>query len=381
MPGGPACSPSPGRSPSWAASPCLAQAADHLDAPTAKTDKRIDITDLYAFRVSPSRTALVLNVNPLTSPADTKALSFRTSALYQIKIDRNGDAVPDIAYRIRFSRTHSLADGAMVQHYVVRRATGAAARRDTWDGTIVSVGQTTAAGRRAIVNRVVGGGASFAGPRDDPFFFDLPGFTTFKQRLLAGETQLSNAGKTGLLDGFTGVDTFAGTNVTSIVLALPNGMLGGTGRTVGVFATTSIQGPTGFVQVDRMGRPAINTIFNNTKAEKEADNRLSPNADRATFHDNVVAVFNAIGNVLTANGATPYTAAQVEALANVLLPDLLTVKLGDAAGFLNGRRLADDVVDTAFSILTNGAITTGDGVNANDHPFMTAFPYVAPPNP
>ena len=35
-------------------------------------------------------------------------------------------------------------------------------------------------------------------------------------------------------------------------------------------------------------------------------------------------------------------------------------------GFPNGRRLADDVIDILLNIITNGALTTGDNVNAND---------------
>ena len=50
------------------AGPLLVAGADHLDAPTAKADPRIDITDIYAF-ASTGGTSLVLNVNPLTSPA------------------------------------------------------------------------------------------------------------------------------------------------------------------------------------------------------------------------------------------------------------------------------------------------------------------------
>ena len=68
--------------------------------------------------------------------------------------------------------------------------------------------------------------------RDDPFFFDLPGFVEFKKQLLAGSTDLGV-----LLGGFTGVDTFKGTNVSSIAIEVPNARLGGTGKTVGVWAT------------------------------------------------------------------------------------------------------------------------------------------------
>jgi len=353
--------------------PLLVGAADHLDAPTAKSDHRIDITDIYAFK-SKGGTTLIVNVNPLTSPADTKLAVFNTKALYQMKIDTNLDGFADIAYRIHFGNTRTLGDGAKVQDYVIKRATGAAARLDAWTGTTVAIGHTTAYGRVPRIASVLGGGKAFVGPRDDPFFFDLPGFVEFKKQLLAGSTD------TGvLLGGFTGIDTFAGTNVTSIAIEVPNLRLGGTGHTVGFWATTALPGGGGYAQVERMGRPAINTVFNNTNAEKEAANRLKPNADRAFDRDNVKNVLDAIGHVLDVNSLPSYDTATKAAITAVLLPDTLTVKLGDPAGFLNGRQPANDVIDAEFSLLTNGNITS-DGVNANDSAFPTSFPYLASPH-
>jgi hypothetical protein len=351
----------------------LVSAADHLDAPTAKTDHRIDITDTYAFR-SNSGTTLVLNVNPLTSPADTKTAKFNSNAIYQFNIDTNLNAWADVVYRVKFSNTKILSDGSVVQDYTVRRSTGASARVNAWIGTIVARGHTTAYGRTPRVASILGGGKAFAGPRDDPFFFDLPGFVEFKKQLLAGSTNLSV-----LLGGFTATDTFAGTNVSSIVLELPNGRLGGTGKTVGTWVTTMLPKAGGYVQVERMGRPAINTVFNHSNAEKEAANRLKPSDDRAFDRDNVIGVLNAIDNVLEVNSASNYTAGEIAGLANVLTPDMLTVKLGDGAGFLNGRRLADDVIDAEFSLLTHGNVTS-DGVNANDKTFRSTFPYLANPH-
>ena len=355
------------------AAPLLVSGADHLDAPTTKANHRIDITDIYAFK-SNGGTTLVLNVNPLTSPADTKTARFDTSALYEINVDSNVDGLSDIVYRIKFGATRSYSTGAVVQNYAIRRDTGAAARIHQWHGQLVSVGTTTSYKGTTRIAPVVGGGKSFAGPRDDPFFFDLPGFVEFKKQLLAGSTDLGV-----LLGGFTGVDTFKGTNVSTIAIEVPNSRLGGSGKTVGVWATTSMRSGGGYHQIERMGRPAINTVFNNTSAEKEAANRLSPRDDRALDKANVIGVLDAIGNVLDANGAPSYSTAQKNGIANVLLPDELTVKLGNSAGFLNGRRLADDVIDAEFGLLTNGAVTS-DGVNANDKAFLSSFPYLAKPN-
>ena len=356
------------------AGPALVSGADHLDAPTVKTDKRIDITDIYVARRGASRTSLILNVNPLTSPAGAKTAAFRPSALYEWKIDTTGDAIADIAYRIRFGPVATMSDGTVQQSFEIRRATGAAARTNAWSGTRIALGTTTRAGRSPRIATVLGGGSAFAGVRDDPFFFDLVGFTHFKARLLAGSTDEAD-----LFSDFTGTDTFAGTNVSAIVLDVPNAAVGGFGRHIGVWATVSIRQNQQWVQVERMARPAINTVFNNTKAEKEAANRLRPTDDRAFDHSNVIDTLDAIGHVLDVNHRPRYTAAQEEAIANVLLPDVLTFKVGDASGFLNGRRPANDVIDAELSLLSNGQYTS-DGVNANDKAFLTVFPYLAAPH-
>lgn len=368
------------------AGPFLVGAADHLDAPTAKHNPQIDITDLFAFK-SGAGTTLVLNVNPLTTPANSKTTSFSTNALYQFKVDTNGDATADIAYKVYFKDTRMTSDGRVVQTYVIRRATGASARADDRNGVLIGVGSTTPYHRATRVSTTSIGGKAFAGVRDDPFFFDLVGFQQFKTELLKGTTTLGapNGGPGTLLGGFTGTDTFAGTNVSSIALWVPNRFIGGTGHNIGIWAATSLHSSIGYTQVDRMGRPAINTVFNGlhtplsstlNNAEKEAFNRLNPTADRAVARDNVIAVLGAIDNVLVANSAAHYTAAQMSGIANVLLPDILTFQVGNASGFLNGRKLSDDVINAEFSLLTDGAVTS-DGVDANDATLGTSFPYLA----
>ena len=376
------------------ASPLLVAASDHLDAPAAKADHRVDITDLYAFKSGGATTTLVLNVDGLLTPTDSKTAAFRSNALYEFKLDRDQNGVADLAYRVRFSAPTTLSDGTRSQRYIVRRATGAAAAANEWNGSIVAMGRTTPYKHSVQTTSVKGGGVAFAGVRDDPFFFDLPGFVQFKQKLLEGSTNLST-----LLGGFTGHDTFAGTNVLSIALRLPNAALGGTGKSISLFATTSTPQNGGWRQIDRVGRPAINTVFNGlvlpsssdyNGLEKDAFNAQRPRADRGTTTDNVTTVLNAIGGVLTANSATAYTPGEVSAIAKVLLPDELTITLGMNAPFasgsslgtlaLNGRRLGDDVIDAEFALLTNFVITTGDGVAHNDVPLSTSFPYEAAPH-
>ncbi len=71
-----------------------------------------------------------------------------------------------------------------------------------------------------------------------------------------------------------------------------------------------------YEQVERMGRPAINTVFNHTDAEKEAANRLRPSDDRAFDLDNVVGVLDAIDNVLDVERAPVLLRAAPESMAS-----------------------------------------------------------------
>ncbi|MGZ4256276.1 MAG: DUF4331 family protein [Gaiellaceae bacterium] len=62
----------------------------------------------------------------------------------------------------------------------------------------------------------------------------------------------------------------------------------------------------------------------------------------------------------------------------MLLPDILTFDTSSSAGFLNGRKLTDDVIDAELGLITNGAVP-GDCV-ANDSTFLSGFPYLGSPN-
>ncbi len=61
---------------------------------------------------------------------------------------------------------------------------------------------------------------------------------------------------------------------------------------------------------------------------------------------------------------------------------------GDVAGFPNGRRLDDDIIDVSLRVVLGVLLpdhqaiadTIGDGVDANDVSFDESFPYVAEPH-
>lgn len=311
-------------------------AADHKDSPLTQAAPRSDINDLYVFKgESAGGYTAVITVNPLTSPADTANLRLDPDTLYELKADTNGDAVADVSYKFTASGT-----GA-VQNITVRRATGSDAVTNDVSGEIIMQGKSSAgAGVTTITDAT--GRKLYIGPRDDPFFFDLAGF------------------QNGLK--FTGVDAFKGTNVTAIVFEVPSV----TTQQIGFWATTSKKDNLGnWVQLDRMGRPAINTVFI-PKDQKDAYNNNTPDRDKGIYTDEVTATLDALGSPATAD------------LAALLLPDVLTVDLSKPVGYLNGRGLADDVIDISLQAIT-GDKSIGDGVNANDKAFSSSFPYLAAP--
>lgn len=285
-------------------------------------DGRTDINDLFAFQspTNADNTVLVLTVNPLAGVLSPTA--FSEDATYTFQIDNDGDAAADVSYTTTFS-----APVAGGQAFTIER-----------NGTAYAAGTTGATGVSTS------GGMATADVFDDPFFFDLAGF------------------QDGL--AFTGTDFFAGANVSAIVLEVPSSELNGATSNIGVWATTEVGGS----QIDRIGRPAINTVLI-PSARKDEFNEASPAGDFGTFGGDVNAAIAGLSDQSNADALTP-----------ILLPDVLTFDTADASGFLNGRGLADDVIDAELTLLTASTTPVGDGVDANDVEFLGAFPFLAPAN-
>lgn len=123
-----------------------------------------------------------------------------------------------------------------------------------------------------------------------------------------------------------------------------------------------------------MGRPAINTVFNHGN-DKNLFNATPPDRQRSTTIGSGITFLQSFEQTLTAFG---HTAAQAEAIAQILLPDILTYDYSSAAGFLNGRRLQDDVIDISLALVSNGAVTT-DHVGPHTD-YLSAFPYLGKPH-
>ncbi len=180
--------------------------ADHIDAP-AVTGGTTDVTDYYAFQ-SPTdnnNMVFVANIQGLLSPAATGDAAFDENTLIEFNIDSDGDLKEDMVIQAIPRDGKMIVFGPTAATSIGTRSTiKTSATRVEVD--ITGYGETA-----KVANE--GGIKVFAGPRDDPFFFDLGAY----QAVLGGTaTGFSNPG----------TDTFAGTNVLSVVVEVPKSMLG-----------------------------------------------------------------------------------------------------------------------------------------------------------
>jgi hypothetical protein len=191
-------------------------AADHADAP-AVTGNASDITDVYAFQGQDvNNMVFVVNTQGLLSPSATAAASFNENVMIELNIDNNGDNVEDLVIQAikRGNKMYFFGPTAPGTPGISSSVKTEAAAGDV---TISAYGSTP-------VIATKNGMKFFAGPRDDPFFFDL---NKFKSILAGTSTGFSNPG----------TDTFAGTNVLSTIIEVPKSMLG-TSATINVWAET-----------------------------------------------------------------------------------------------------------------------------------------------
>jgi len=298
----------------------------------------LNITDFYTFQKpgDAGKTILIMNVNPMPPKL---AAAFDPDAIYEFRIDTNGDAVADVAFRVTFSVYQNGQQTA-----TVRRATGQQAASNDNSGEVIIASAPVSFGEQPQVTHS-GDYAFFAGLRSDPFFFDLMGFCNNLK--------------------FTGTDYFLDKDVFGIVLEVPNSALGG--QKVGLWSRVLWAHDGEVMQVARLGLPLVNILFNNA-AEKDQFNRSEPAQQAALFLNKVTAQLENMGN--TANNARE--------IARMFIPDILHYDTSSTRGFFNGRRLSDDVVDTILGLVTAGRVTT-DMVGPHTD-YLPAFPYLGQPH-
>ncbi|MFD7030256.1 DUF4331 domain-containing protein [Streptomyces sp. NPDC059917] len=437
--------------------PGVSAASSHREAPLIAGDPRADNTDVYAFTSpdKPESVTLLANWIPFEEPnGGPNFYAFGEDLRYNIKIDNDGDGVSDTTYTWRFhnqvrdaanqflyntGQVTSLTDPDLnfrqVYDLVLSHGDESKVLLSNVPAAPSRVGPASmpnyAALRNQAVRNLPGGGKTFAGQAEDPFFADLRVFD-----LLYGGN-LSERGQ----------DTLAGYNVNSVALQIPKkdlALRGNPGRNpvVGIWSTTDREGVQvsdsrtahhdKWKQVSRLGNPLVNEVVVPLKY-KDAFNTLNPDQDRTVqpvvdkvldpilpkliqqvygipapatprkdlFEIYLTGICKACGPIkadlnahsLNKDAKRRDIVPAEELRLNMAVPPTANpnrygVLAGDLAGFPNGRRLTDDVIDISLQAVEGAAqsgqlipaLADGDKVNANEVPFGASFPYLALPH-
>jgi hypothetical protein len=435
----------------FALAPLTGVASSHREAPLVSADPQIDTTDVWAFvsEDRPDTVTLIASWIPFEEPAGgPNFYAWGDGVRYDVNIDNDHDAKPDLTYRWLFASHYrnpntflfntgpvtSLDDPDLnfYQTYDLIRVNRDTGKQRRLVNDAPSAPSNVGAASMPNYNSALFDAATeefgsapsktWAGQSDDAFFLDLRVFD-----LLYG-ANLTEVGD----------DTLAGFNVNTLALQVPKTdlALSGDAETnpiIGIWSTTSrmsttIQSNDGshrdqgkFVQVSRLGMPLVNEVvipvglkdyFNSSKPsadgaalplvqDPELPHLLNavyglavPDSDPNTAgiqRADLISVFlTGVDKLNMPEGGTPSEMIRL----NMSIPPCssrcsrLGVLGGDIAGFPNGRRLTDDIIDESLRVVLGVLLpnhqaiadTIGDGVDANDVSFNTQFPYVAYPH-
>src|SRR6266496_2733324 len=358
------------------------EAADHGDAPLTAHDLGADLNDAYLF-LDPndnSRIIMIMTVHGFIASGENSNFGIFDPALrYRFELETTGDAKPDGFMDVRFSpRVANAAGVPQAQIATINLPNG---RTFTAPSTNPS-NSADVAPTPVLTTDSQSGVIFFAGLTDDPFFFDIPAFARFNASIRAGAPNPAVFSR--------GRDTFAGYNTLAIAFSIPVSLIRGPGNEIGLACDTQRRNPqiynsrtgevTGagrWVNVDREGVPAVNVAFipfnmkntyNAGTSVDDANNRFAP------------GIIDTLQNFYRTDPTSIAILADVAVKRGDILRLDLTVPNTDtnsAASFPNGRRLTDDVIDILLTLVNNRQ-PLGDNCNANDVPFRTVFPFLAP---
>lgn len=359
-------------------------ASETRDTATVGNYSAIDINDLYMFRDPSDSSKLVvgLTTQALADPMFQATYHFQPNAMYRLNFTTRADARPTATIDFVFgpfgNGSSCPAPAPACQAFKASFPDGSIVEGLTTHGTY-------GATHLAPVVTTAGTTSVFAGPREDPFFFDAVGFN---RSVAAGANK------------FTGVDAFLGKNASAIVVELPLEMVFPAGQCIattgfatpcGAWATTylgnfrpddltNFEGkPEGLRQIDRVGNPLAGSALIPPEL-RESFNFGKPKDDAANFSATILGQILALDQKFGTCPSTATDAAScnpnVPLLTSVMVPDILRFASNISDGFPNGRRPADRTTDVLISLILQIPNFT-DGTATKT--YCSVFPFLGPP--
>jgi hypothetical protein len=470
-----------------AMTPLHARASSHREAPLITTMPKTDGTDFYMFSSYESGhsgdVTLVADYQPLEDPfAGPNYYTMDPTAAYDININNNGSALPQITFRFQFTNTYKgltvPVNGKNIEVPLVNIGPITAGSGGTAASNLIETYTVQEIGGRGYgpqyLTNVSGGSKIFTKPTDnignktfgDPAAYEtyadqyiynvsIPGCSS-PGRIFVGQRKdpfVVNLGETFDLVNISNpvgspteaADALAGKNVTAIEMEVPSTCLlaspsqpiigGWTTASVpaGRFQNASMNGSyqnngNNLVQVSRLGMPLVNELVIGI-TDKDRFNSSIPRNDtqflQYVTNPSVPALIQALFPSVTAPtlfprkdlvatfltgikglNQPPYVVPAEMLRLNTSTPvtpfgsqSRLGALGGDFAGYPNGRRPGDDVVDITLQVAMGALIHAGtfgfgvpsqapsgglpftDGALVDDTFFNTTFPYLKTPLP
>ena len=429
-----------------------ALASSHREAPFITQMPKVDGTDVYVFRsYEPNRASyvtLIANYIPGQAPSDgPNYYMLDPAALYEIKVDNNGDSVEDLTYQFKFTTINKDAKIGGVSIPLIVSGAGIstvndakANVRETYSINLIR-GEVTDMAAKTPVTQAGSANVVFDKPLDNIGAKSIPNYSSYarkhiypisipgcsgtgkvfvgqrKESFVVNLEEVADLINTNPLGAQTGEKNFlSDKNVTSIAIEIPTAcLLAGNEKVIGAWTTakmsqtrilnedpaslsSSVNGRL-FTQVSRLGMPLVNEFIIGLK-DKDRFNKSKPKNDVRDFgsyilkptlpsliqalfgvpaptfaRTDLVAVFatglkglNQPSNVKPGEMTRLNTAIAPTPLASQ--DPLGVLNLTDLAGFPNGRRLVDDVVDielrVAEGILCTAAVKAATAAKGVD---------------
>jgi len=430
-------------------------ASSHREAPNITKVPKVDGTDFYMFRsyeaLRAPYTTLIANYSPLQDAyGGPNFFALDPRAAYDIHVDNNGDALPDLTFRFRFRNFYRNLtvpvdgmDVAVPLANIGPFEKSSSGKLNLLEAYTVDVIR----GDGSVVHAInpQSGNRFFIKPHDNIGMKSIPDYPAYAEqyitpinygncqgRVFVGQRKegfavnlgevfdLVNTNPVGPPDGEANI--IADKNVTSIALEMPTACLRRSADQpiIGAWTTASLPLGNAFVQVSRLSAPLVNEIviglpdkdrFNASQPRNDAQfakyvthptlpiliQALFPGVKAPTLYPRTDLVAAFLTGISGLNQPASVHPAEMMRLNTAIAPvpaanqKNLGVIAGDNAGFPNGRRPGDDVVDielrVAMGLLLTDAeapsrslpYTDGATVKATD--FQRTFPYLLTPLP